>query len=46
MLMSLEIIYPWKSPVHYTEVDWELGDSNLKEKATTAAFLNNTRPWL
>lgn len=37
--MSLEIIYPGKSLVHYTEVDWELGDINLKEKAI-AAFLH------
>ena len=42
--MSLEIIYPRKSPVHYTEVDWELRDINLKERAT-AVFCHNKRPW-
>lgn len=44
--MSLEIIYPGKSPVHYAEVDWELGDINLKERATasysqTPKYLNS-----
>lgn len=43
--MSLEIIYPRKSPVHYAEVAWELGDINLKEKVT-AVSLNNKTPWL